>query len=241
MDPARSAVAKSTGLKRIALHYALAYGNGDFEPFWQSLSELADNPVVDADRLLAHVLNALRGISWAGRELLLIRILKMREWQLARHLLETFLDVRINLEGLVEPLDWWWQWMDEAPIDIDGWFFCDRLTGFLMLGIPVRLHKACIDDFNAAGCRYRSALKEHVLWHIRDLSTDQLSRDAIDFLLADLHQQQSRNSHGFLLGKIATESFAVDNLLPLLGGEEPLRTNVQTVLDAAGRRFGRYF
>src|SRR5262249_18310472 len=97
------------------------------------------------------------------------------------------------------------------------------------------------DTFNAIGCRHRSVLKEHVLWYVRDLSTDQLSLSAIDFLLADLHQQQPRTSHGLLLGKIATEAFVAEKLLPLLGVEDPLRSNLQTVLDAAGRRHGRHY
>jgi len=235
------AVENSIGIKRIALNYALGFGSGVFEPFWSTLEQLADNPITDSDRACPHVLGALRQISWTGREMLLIRILKKRDWQLARPLLETFLDVQLNLDGLVEPLDWWWQWMDEAPADNDGWFFCNRLTGLLMPGIPARLHEACVDAFNTAGCRHRSVLKEHVLWYVRDLSTDQLSHDAINFLLADLHQQQPRTSHGILLGKIATETFVAEKLLPLLGGEDPLRINVQTAIDAAGRRFGRRF
>jgi hypothetical protein len=68
-----------------------------------------------------------------------------------------------------------------------------------------------------------------------------LSRDAIDFLLADLHQQQPRTSQGLLLGTIATEAFVTEKMLPLLGGDEPLRSNVQKILDAVARRFGRRF
>jgi hypothetical protein len=164
MQVLEPALEKSTGLNRVALHYAHGFGSGVFELFWSSLEQLADNPIADSDRDWPHVLGAFRPLSWAGREMLLIRILKKRDWQLARPLLETLLDVKLNLDGLIEPLDWWWQWMEEAPTNNDGWFFCNRLTGLLMLGIPARLHKACVDAFNAAGCRHRSILKEHVLW-----------------------------------------------------------------------------
>ncbi|MBU1397799.1 MAG: hypothetical protein KKH85_02715, partial [Proteobacteria bacterium] len=76
-----------------------------------------------------------------------------------------------------------------------------------------------------------------------DLSVNQLSEDAISFLLADFSNRKFPGDfEGHLLENTATEAFVIERLLPLLSNaEEPLRNNLAKVLQRVGKRHGRRY
>jgi hypothetical protein len=239
LERVKESAARAEGIMQAALLYASGSENSD--EFWSSMERVVVGALSTADRGLLHLLNAFTNLSWQNHERLAIMMLRLRDRDLARSLLEplvlySLVSHKLQLQGLIEPLDWWWQWMSEDAFSPNGWSFCDRLAAFLVAGMTPSMQEACLETFNTPGCPFRPVLQEHVMRHLSELTSDKLSEDAIDYLIADLAQRDN-SFRGSLLGLIATERFVEARLLPLLPlAEEPLRRNLLRVLQTAGGR-----
>jgi hypothetical protein len=75
-----------------------------------------------------------------------------------------------------------------------------------------------------------------------DLTSDDLSEGALSFLIDDLRAEWFHPFIEHLLGRIATDSFVVQRLLPLVSSEPgPFQENLRAVIRDAGRRHGRRY
>jgi hypothetical protein len=90
------------------------------------------------------------------------------------------------------------------------------------------------------GIRYW--VKVHVLRYIADISTDDMPEDAIAFLLADLSRTGALSFWNNPLGRVASERFVTERLIPLVrGASDTVLNNLRIVLKAAGDRNGRRY
>jgi hypothetical protein len=128
----------------------------------------------------------------------------------------------------------------EAVHTKEGWWFNDRLSSLFASNLKTEVMDSFVAEFNKQDFLYRGVLAKTILLARKDLSIEQLSEDGISFLLSDLSTRTSSDPvRGHLLGNIATETFVVERLLPLLPtAEEPFRGNLSKVLQQAGIRHG---
>ena len=100
-----------------------------------------------------------------------------------------------------------------------------------------------LDQLAHGDVQVRSWVKVHVLAQMDGVSTDEMSDDAIAFLLADLPRSGALNELlNNALGHIASERFVSERLIPLArGASETLLKNLRIVLNAAGDRHGRRY
>ena len=146
-------------------------------------------------------------------------------------------------QDLIKPIEYWLEWMKSEQLkDAElGFWFCDRLGNFLVNFTSSDTHALFVDEFNKKGSQYRQILATYILPKITNLTTDMLSEDAIQYLLAALNKEDGERDilieDESLLGSIATESFVEERLLPLLSLEtEPIKSNLRRVLRRAGRQ-----
>ena len=86
-------------------------------------------------------------------------------------------------------------------------------------------------------------MKVDVVLHYENVSTDDMSDDAIAFLLADLSRSNALNEMwNNPLGHVASERFVTERLIPLArGASDTVLKNLRIVLQAAGDRHARRY
>ena len=231
---------KVSGLLRAALLYGAP--PQDEAPIFGALSEFTAMDEAQRQREPTHVLGQI-SLDWAGHEMLLVRLLKLRDADLALAIIdpgpdeETFGDLEIG------PIEWWLEWMMEDMAPDKGWWLRERISGLFEGHLRPEVRDSFVAEFNRPGSKYREVLAGSILLARKDLSTDNFSEDAISFLLRSLRRRGVCNPlHGHLLGNTATESFVTERLLPLLTETEtPLRQNLHRALKEAGARHGRRY
>jgi hypothetical protein len=245
----KESAAKAEGLLRLILLYC--YSVVDKNGFWDELNRLSFEGVEERDRRFLPFFSEFE-INWTDRTDLLIRILKQRDGGLAHAVLSTFevwpddRQWRDNQywQIALEPLEWWLDFLNDgqaSDVFIDGSDFRSALGLFIALHAASETHQQLIARFNQAGYLYRKIIADYILNAVPGMTTDLLSDDAINFLINELKQPCFDNKVP-LLAYIATEEFVEKYLLPLLDyNEEPLKTNLYSVLSEAGDRHRRRY
>ncbi len=184
-------------------------------------------------------------LNWAGHESLFVRLLQLRNTQLAWHLLEPVVMGHDANLGVLEigPIEWWLEWIKGTMGTDDGWWFQNRLSRLFTTNLNPEVRDKFVKEFNRPDSPYRSVLARTILLARNDLSSDQFTDDSISFLLSDLATRKDIDSvTGHLFESTATEVFVIEQLLPLYtSAEEPLRKNLAKVLRQIGRRHGRRY
>lgn len=240
---------QSAGVAKLALLYSMP---GEDSAFWDEMSKLSalDSSRVNAEPLF--LLEAIDDVMWNGREAILVSLLKKRNPDLARHILESFISpsahkIAVSTE-LIEPISFWLDWIQEKPLanPAENLMFCDRLGRFLTSYTSTDTNQLFVDEFNKESTPYRNLLSTYLLPRLADLTTERLSESAIQYLLSSLSRPMNWWDFTFggaqLLGGVATESFVQERLIPLLTIEsEPLRSNLREILKIAGRQHRRRY
>lgn len=182
-------------------------------------------------------------IDWYGRDQLLLSLLRLRDANLASAILGNMYPVGFKNVGTLDIGDvkWWLEWMRDLAVVEEGKWLAFRLGDVFGTHATSHNRASFLEEFNR-GSEFRHLLLEYVLGRI-DVTTDEMSEEAISYILAELSKNKSERSLGSsLLGAAATESFVVDRLLPLLiDAKEPMRGNLLMVLERAGARYGRRY
>ncbi len=237
----RDVAKNTTGILRIVLLSTVAIN--DYELVFDSLKtlmdltpeQLAEEPI----ELISHL-----ELNWIGHEGLFVSLLRLRNTKLAWELIETKDEHKVNIGTLeIGPIDWWLEWCKEVSHTEEGSWFNDRLSSLFAHNLTTEVLDEFVAEFNKQVSPFRGVLAETILPARKDLSIEQLSEDAVSFLLADLSTRTSIDSFpGHLLGDITTEAFVIERLLPLLPtAKDPFRSNLSKVLQQAGRRHGRRY
>lgn len=99
-----------------------------------------------------------------------------------------------------------------------------------------------LDQLSHGKLPVRRWVKTYVLPFLDNVSTDDMSEDAIGFLLADLSRTDALSIWNNPLGHVASERFVTERLIPLCrGASETVLSNIRIVLKAAGDRHGRRY
>lgn len=183
-------------------------------------------------------------LDWNGKEALFVKLLRLRNAQLGRALLDQVVH-RQDAIGEIDigPIEWWLEWIGEVRKSDDGWWFAYEISSLFGRALSPASRSRFVAEFNRPHSRFRGLLAKSILAHFPDITTDALSDDAISFLLADLGcSGMTGGFPGHLLGSAATEQFVVERLLPLLpAAKPPLIDNLRSVLITAGRRHARRY
>lgn len=194
--------------------------------------------------LIQHV-----SLDWEGREKLLVELLQLRDVDLALALIEK-LTMPVDADeqngcNVVEvgPIEWWLDWLGEDSQVAGGrhYWLRDRLPRFLAM---YTTKEPFVEEFNREGSRHREVLSSTVLVARSDVTTDDLSEEAISYLLAGLNKRTGDDLRfrGHLLGRAATEKFVADRLLPLWQrARGRLRRRLTEILRGAGSQHGRRY
>ena len=234
----KTRVSNEHGFSKTALLYCIS--PNDRTPTFDALLELAN--IFDEQRR-EEAISLLEKVqlNWAGREELMVRLLKLRDVRLSVVLTSFFTGVHTLGELNIGPIEWWLDWLmdEETP---DGYWLRDQISKLFEWHLTSSVRDSFVAEFNRPRSKYRKVLANSILLARNDLSTDSFSEEAISFLLASLKEDSSVKYQGHLLGNAATESFVTEFLLPLLSiTEEPLATNLRQVLRRAGSRHGRRY
>jgi hypothetical protein len=242
-DLADSVVAharSARGAHRAALQYCVS--RGDLTRAFEALSDLAEMSPEQRRAEPLHLLNELE-LDWSGHESLLIRLLKLRDIEVARPLLERLYRERGPLELDLGPIDWWIDWLVErASSDVEGEIFLNRLSVLLARHLSADARRTLVTSFETAEPNVKRALAHSVLLEMSDLTSDDFGEGAFAFLIDDLRTGTIHSFEGHLLGRIATDAFVVQRLLPLVTSEPcQFQNNLRAVIRDAGQRHGRRY
>lgn len=234
---------KKSGVEKATLLHCVS--PSDLKPIFQVLGKLVEMGDEERRQELL-VLPEPIEFDWTGKEELFIRLLRLRDVQLASALFGNSCPPTVPGLGNLEigQIDWWLEWMTEVDPDADGQWFCNQLGALFAEHLDRKVQDEFVAEFNKSGSKYRQLLLHFVLSRQSDITTEVFSEDAISFLLADLSREGSVTlySPGHLLGNAATEQFITERLLPLLpGAKEPLLGSLHEVLRQAGSRHGRRY
>lgn len=233
------ALTKSGLLSALLLHCA---DPQDMEPVFYELARIADLTTDERRNLPLKLLEDI-DIDWMGRELLFIRLLRLRDINLASAIVGNSFPVSLKNLGALDigDINWWLEWMRDGLTIEDGSWFLFRLGDVFGTYTISQTRKFFIEEFNRAS-EFRHLILDYVLERL-DVTTDEISSEAISFILAELSRERSERGLGSsFLGAAATENFITETLLPLLvGAQDPLRKNLLNVLERAGARHGRRY
>jgi len=233
------ALSRSGLLAALLLHCA---DPQDMEPVFSELARIADLSAEERQGLTFKLLEDFE-IDWKGRELFFLKLLKLRDFNLASAILGNSFPIGLKNLGVLDVgnITWWLEWMrDELTADEGNWFSF-RLGDIFGTHALSQTRKSFIEEFNR-GSEFRHLILDYVLERL-DVTTDELGAEAISFILAELSREKSERRLGSnFIGAAATESFITERLLPLLvGAQDPLRKNLLRVLERAGARHGRRY
>lgn len=227
------------GLVRVALMYGA--DSNDKAPIFNALSELAE---MNYEQRQAEPIYLLRQIDfdWTGCEVLLIRLLRLRDVDLAITLIDNdSIDALGKLD--IGPIEWWLEWLMNEKGHEKAWWLYNRISRLFADHLKPDVHETFVAEFNKPRSKFRGILASSILLAFKELTTDKFSDDTISFLIASLRNEKAIDDiRGHLLGNTATESFVTERLLPLLSGaDETLAKNLHRVLQQAGSRHGRRY
>jgi hypothetical protein len=181
-------------------------------------------------------------LKWENNESLFISCLKLGNSELSLALLN---DTREYDFGKLEigPIDFWLKTIQEySSYEPEKWL-AHLLSEFLYSNLSKESFKPFLAEFNRTDSQYRDILACYVLPSIEYITTDDFTDETKSYLLTKLNQGNFEiNYHGGLLGNTSTEKFVSEFLLPLSNiNEEPLSTNLRSVLKTAGSRHSKRY
>lgn len=236
---------KKTGIEKAIMHYCVS--STDLDPIFQALDEMIKLSDEARRNQPIQVLSSIE-IDWTGKEDLFVKLLKLRDIELASALFGHSSPPDVPNLGKIDigDINWWLDWMSEVLTDKTkqpGFWFVDQLSELFGEHLDIDAQNLFVHEFNRSDSRYRQLLLRFILPCFNKFTTEAFSDDAISLMLADLNREGSTSYfRGHLLGNTATEKFVFDRLLPLLANaEQPLLRNIQKVLKEAGSRHGRRY
>jgi len=214
-----------------------AYAAGDDDVFFEILERVNRSSAAWATQ--AGAIEALGNVevSWNGHGALLVELLRNKDIGLASSL---FSSVRRHagigedwgVACTLNDLAWWIEWLEQVKSD---YAFSSRLGEFLASGTDQATRTSIVARFNSIRSE-RRILDFYVLSSMAGLSLDSFEPDAVEWLVGQLNVRPYNSWHSPLIGKIASENFVQERLLPLLLEDppEPLRGNLLLSLREAG-------
>lgn len=220
---------------------------GELQPVFEALQSYLCMTEEERSKELLHVLREV-DFDWSGQEELLLDLLRLRDIALARVILPDGFppEIRFNSKLAIGSIAWWLDWLDSMLVSersTDAYWVSHQVGSLLAEHATKEVIGEFITEFNRPDSRYRKVLLRVILPRVSEVTTDVLGKDAVSFVLADLNREDfEADLAGPFLGKVATELFVTEQLLPLLpSAKGTLRKNLHLVLAEAGARHGRRY
>lgn len=236
----RNMASQREGLCKLALLYCIY--ETKYDEFWHEMASISNKDSSTLEGEPIHLIADMRDLDWCNQVELLLKLLHLRNSQLARALLEPFFSTESpEFEVKLDDIEWWLEWMQEVINTEEGFWFVNRLSRFIANYGDSKTLKSIIKIFNESS-KFRPLLADYLLPEFRDLSCDDLNEDAIEFLITDLHNPMAEIVRAPLIGEIATEPFVYDRLLPLINSEDDIfKRNLLSAVRAAGKRHNKRY
>ncbi|SHH10093.1 SIR2-like domain-containing protein [Pantoea sesami] len=186
-------------------------------------------------------------IDWSSQEQLFLEILETRDKNLVGATFSASLPTEIkNLAPLhINNILWILEWLQDLTQqrNSDDYQFIQKLGSFFGKHTDGQTQGLFMDEFNKSESKYREIIHKFIFTFMENINIDAFSYDAINYLLDDLSNKNAVSSfHGHIIGRIASETFIDETLLPLLHSSDSiLRENVNEILIQAGSRLGRRY
>lgn len=231
-----------TGIKKLGVLYCVL--DEQVELFWEQYKKVVEER---ASGKLEHVtiLANLEGLDWSDKESFFQEIITVIPVIDLESLFMSFNSFRANKINLsINSILLILKKIHSAEMKLQGqekFHMYISVGQFLVSNVDLVAEKELINLFNKNECPYREFLSKYVLNKLSGVTTDLLSKDAIDYLLSKLHSTKITYFNN-ILGSIATEGFITERLLPLLELEsEPLKSNLRETLYLAGQNHKKRF
>jgi hypothetical protein len=235
---ASAAAEQLGGIEKAALRYEIRKDDGILFDEFDAMVQGRSRDFRRADLLSSADLN------WEGRAELFVELLRLRDEGLAEALTGSFYMQQGEALAPLRmiPVDFFLEWLVSAN-NKERWGFRQGICTTLGRRSDDDTKDALLAEFNSTTSPYRRVLATEVLVHFSDISTDQFTMEAIEFLLAQLGDKTSWFRRGDILGIAATEAFVEEKLLPLVSEtlSDAARKNVTKILVSAGQRHGRRY
>jgi len=178
-------------------------------------------------------------LEWKGREQFLVRLLRLWDTKLSASLLYFGIGSIGTIEiGAIED---WLDWLGEVESAGQNFNLLLNVSSLFAERLSADDQAALLREFNKCDSKYRGILARVLLPYRTDLTTEQFSSDAIQYLLDELRVSPVDTTHS-LLAISCTEAFVASTLLPLNASAEGLlKDNLRHILKEAGDRHGRRY
>ena len=224
---------EAKGLLSVFLTYCTSFP--DQKPVFKKLQSLLLLDKSEIDKQPIEMLKQL-SLKWHGEEVLFVKLLRLRNNKLAYALIESLGQSKAINQIDIGPIDWWLDWLKGSPHNDTNYFFKQRFFELVEEKTSKTTHDSFILEFNTNEL-YRPVLADSPLLSRSGISTDDISVDAISFLMANITGVGQR-----ALSSLATENFINEHLLPLVTlTKGKMQQSVLSIIRTAGRRHGRRY
>src|SRR6185369_4389585 len=184
----RNRAAERSGLARAVLLYCAEPLEGKL--IIDALEELVNMTPEERLHEPIHLLDQGR-VNWAGSETLFVKVLMLRDAELALAVVNGFYGAgreRACALGKLEigPIGWWLDWLLSERDEESRFFLRHRISWLFSWCLSEEARRDFVAEFNRPGSKYREILSRSILLAQNDLTTDDFSAEAISFLMAEL-------------------------------------------------------
>ena len=233
-----ASIAKHTdGIERIAILFCI---DADPSILREQLERLALRSEAELVQERFEIFQLSR-LDWTGTGSLYPRLLINGVHQLRRSLLGNSCPCHIKGLGLFGPdvLIPVVEMAAALPHRAENSWVRDQLGSIVAHHGDKAVRQYVLDQLAHGSLETKHWVKISVLRFCNDVSTDDMSEDAVAFLLADLSRANAFSPWNNPIGRTATERFVNERIIPLArGASETVLTNLSIVLKTAGDRHG---
>ncbi|KQL33554.1 hypothetical protein AN960_21010 [Bacillus sp. FJAT-25509] len=206
-----------------------------YKKFWEGIGNLVLNETCSSS-----ILNGFENLDWENNIELIEKIFYSENVNLILSFLNSIRDNEVKFEITWELFLYilsWEKLVSTSDENEENRYWLKYLLGeFLCEHTNKSTHKI-IELFNSSKCEFRDFLSNHYIYSVTNLTTDEFSPDALDYLVGQLYKKRRLSLWDSTIGKIASESFIEKYLFPLLETEhEILKLNLKIVLKQAGNK-----
>ncbi len=238
-------VENSKGVLKAALSYSIS-SEKDHKLVFEALEELLNLDFKSLAKEPFRFISHMYDLDWVGREVLFVKLLKLRNMKLAYSLCDKLVVYRKPNNQLIFDIGsiyWWLDWFAEYfESRCLEWMFIDRVPSFISSYITTEKRDEFIKEFNNPKSKYRNVLIRTVFRNINGLIKDDFTEETIKYLLDDLKKPRLEYHSNRILINIATESFVNELLIPRLESSEDIeRENLKSLIESIGVKHKRRY
>ncbi|HZL11847.1 MAG TPA: hypothetical protein VFC65_17835 [Prolixibacteraceae bacterium] len=238
-------VKKSSGVLKAALSYSISIEK-DQNLAFKALEELLDLHFESLAKEPFKLISHMDKLDWVGREVLFVKLLKLRNMKLAYCLCERLVvygkpnhQLIFDIGSINWWLDWFTEYFESKSLE---WMFIDRVPSFISAHITTDKRNEFIKEFNNPKSKYRNVLIRTVISKINGLVLDDFTEETITYLLDDLKRPRSEFYENRILTNIATETFVNERLIPRLESVENIESeNLKNLIESIGVKHKRRY